>query len=334
MIFNKLSWDSEVKNKQLIIVSSSLSFEKMNPALIDAWELFFIPLFGASLCSKIVGMADGTFSRNNVTGDGVKEDEWLLAACRRAVVNLAMWYDYTELNTRITDMGHQRQESDTFKSTYKYQEDNLRSSYKAKGFNSLDRILDFLYDNITLYAEFKASPSFISFSTDIVRNTAQVQQVYDISSSRIIYLRLRPHLTYVENQLLRPAIGEELWKVLHTWLANIPEDLDLAAEIDHLRILCGRYVIMQAVKRLLQETGSLTDRGLYFQTISGGDGNMSEQPVSSERVSVQIQMAEQDSQHYMTDIMLCIKSDFPSYYTSSSQRIFDRDNDGKKIFMA
>ena len=332
MIFNKSSWDSEVKNKQLIIVSSSLSFEKMNPALIDAWEMFFVPLLGPELCNKIVGISDESFSRNNVTGEGEKEDEWLLSACRRAVVNLAMWYDFDELNTRITDMGHQRQESDSFKSTYKYQEDNLRSGYKAKGFNALDRILDFLHENINLYTEFKTQPAYIKMNTDIVRTTEQVNDVYDIGRSRIVFLRLRPHLSFVENQILRPAIGGELFKILHTWLINMPEDSDLAIKIDNLRILCGKYVIMMAIKRLLQETGSITDRGLYFTTISGGDGNISVQPVSADRVAVQLQMADTDAQHYLADVMACIKSDFPSYFTVSSQRIFDIDNDNKKIF--
>ena len=41
--------------------------------------------------------------------------------------------------------------------------------------------------------------------------------------------------------------------------------------MERLRLACSRYIVAMAVRRLLMETGSVTDRGLYFTTVQPGD---------------------------------------------------------------
>lgn len=73
---------------------------------------------------------------------------------------------------------------------YKYQEDNLRTSLRNKGFNALDELLEFLYAHIAEYPEFATSQAYQDRKSAIVRSTADVNDVCFINGSRIIFLRL------------------------------------------------------------------------------------------------------------------------------------------------
>lgn len=122
----------------------------MKSSLEDAFRLFIIPLFGEELSEKFQNIYDDPAAGPS--------DLLLLEECQRAIANLAFWYNYTELNIRITDQGFQRQEAENFKSTYKYQEDQLRAAFKNKGFNAIDRMIDFLDKHKADFPEYEKSP--------------------------------------------------------------------------------------------------------------------------------------------------------------------------------
>ena len=125
MIFSAKKWSDSDELNKFIPVSAALSFKSVESSLEDAFRLFALPLFGQELSDEIQSFYDNA--------DATQLQLDLLAECQRAVANLAFWYNYTELNIRITDQGMQRQESDgSYKQTYKYQEDLLRSSFKNK----------------------------------------------------------------------------------------------------------------------------------------------------------------------------------------------------------
>ena len=129
MIFSEKKWEDSDELKKFIPVSAALSFEKVESSLNDAFNLFVVPLFGEELSKKLQSIYDDPEAK--------APELLLLEECQRAIANLAFWYNYTELNIRITDQGFQRQEAENFKSTYKYQEDQLRSAFKNKGSVSL-----------------------------------------------------------------------------------------------------------------------------------------------------------------------------------------------------
>lgn len=278
----------------------------------------------------------GTLEKDHEKADGrEKLDARLLELCQRANANLAFWNDFDEISVRITDAGFQRQKSkeDDFQQVYKYQEDNLRMSFRNKGFNALDELLEFLYVHIGEYPYFAHSKAYLDRKSSIVRNTADVNDVCFINGSRIIFLRLQPHLKFVEEMLLQPAIGEGLYRRMITFLADTPNDVELCRNVERLRISCARYIVAMAVRRLLMETGSITDRGLYFTTVQPGEkGNERREPVEAERIAVQIQNLKADADMYMTALLRIVNECFSEFYVGDPRRIFDRDNDHKHTF--
>lgn len=135
--------------------------------------------------------------------------------------------------------------------------------------------------------------------------------------------------------LLIPAIGEDLYNHLIDSLLNDPVEEIEKMHIDTLRKACANYIVVMAVRRLMMETGSLTDRGLYFTTVEAGEkGNEKRQPLSTDRIAIQIQNLKADADMYMGSLQRVISAHFPEFHAGNPQRVFDRDNDHKRTFWA
>lgn len=341
MLFSAAKWNKGAEIKAVMKVNTALSFENMEAPLRNAFRQYLVPLLGDAMVGEVIeiyqfGPNPDVISPNTEgASDREKLDAQLLEICQRANANLAYYTDFDEINTRITDAGFQRQKSDndSFQQVYKYQEDNLRLSFRNKGFNALDELLEFLYTHIADYPEFATSKAYRDRQSAIVRNTADVNDVCYINNSRIIFLRLQNHLRFAEEMLLQPAIGEKLYEHLLDSLVNPPQDESQQKEIEQLRLACARYIVTMAVRRLMMETGSLTDRGLYFTATQASDkGNERKEPVSDDRIAVQIQNLKADADTYLTALLRIVRNSFSDFYEGSPQRVFNRDNDHKPTF--
>lgn len=194
-------------------------------------------------------------------------------------------------------------------------------------------MLEFLYAHIAEYPEFASSQAYQDRKSAIVRSTADVNDVCFINGSRIVFLRLQPHLKFAEEMLLQPAIGDKLYEHLIDGLVNPPEDEEARKSVERLRLSCSRYIVAMAVRRLLMETGSVTDRGLYFTAVQPGEkGNEEKRPVDTERIAVQIQNLKADADMYMTVLLRTVRSCFENFYEGDPRQIYDRDNDHKRTF--
>lgn len=339
MIFSAEKWNKGAELKALMKVNTAISFDMMEAPLRNAFRQFLVPLLGDAMAAKVVDIYNIGFNVSEKNTEGTTEreklDARLLEICQRANANLAFWNDFDEISVRITDAGFQRQKSDneSFQQVYKYQEDNLRMSFRNKGFNALDELLEFLYRHMTEYSEFASSQAYEDRKTAIVRNTSDVNDVCFINGSRIIFLRLQPHLKFVEKMQLQPAIGDNLYEHLLDSLVNPSEDKETQKKVERLRLACARYIVAMAVRRLLMETGSITDRGLYFTTVKSDEkGNEQKEPVDTKRIAIQIQNLKGDADMYMTALLRIARSYFADYYAGDPRRIFDRDNDRKRTF--
>lgn len=329
MIFSKDKWSNGDEIRAFVKVNTAVSFAMLETPLNNALNLFLKPLLGPSLSARLVEIYNNDAPKDT--------EEELLRIAQRANANLALWYEFDAISVRITDAGFQRQESEngTFKPAYKYQEDNLRQSYKNKGFNALDEMLDFLYLHISDFPEFANSNTYKSQQSAIVRSTADVNNVVFINNSRLVFLRLQTHLKFVETMLLIPAIGEDLYNHLINSLLNDPVEEIEKKHIEMLRKACANYIVVMAVRRLMMETGSLTDRGLYFTTVEAVEkGNEKRQPLSTDRIAIQIQNLKADADMYMGTLQRVISAHFPEFHAGNPQRVFDRDNDHKRTFWA
>lgn len=338
MIFSAEKWDNGAEIKSYVNVSAALSFKKMENPLNNAFTFFLKPVIGDELSERLINIYNALPTKEQIAITGsvdveTKLDIEFLKLCQYAVSNLAFWYDFDAINLRITDAGFQRQssENNSFSPAYKYQEDSLRRQFKNKGFNMLDKVIDFLYDNLDNFIEFKKSVTYNSDLSSIVKSTDDVNKVYYINYSRLVYLRLQAPIKFATEMHLKNDIGDKLYEQLIKWLEEGRDKED--NDIEKLRWYSARYVIALAVKRLLTDTGSITDRGLYFDTIQPGkNGNTTMEPVGMDRLAVTIQNLECDARMYKDALIKYIRDKYPDYFVGNPSNALIRDNDDKRTF--
>lgn len=322
MIFSKEKWDNAAELNRFIPVSAALSFESVQSSLDDAWRLFVLPLLGYALAEEVEAYyADGEASVLQLRA---------LEECQRAVANLAFWYNFDELNVRISDQGMQRQESDgSFKQTFKYQEDHLRASFRNKGFNALDRLIDIFDKYQKDFPLYEQSPAYASRKSAIVRSTAEVDANYFINKSHLIFLRLKPIFKFVEETVLQPAIGLDLYKALMTAIKQGDATIgDTTTE--EFRLRCVSFVVLKSIAQLIRQTGSLSDRGLYFAYLNEGDGNLSARPADKAQALSLVGDIEQQAEASLSQLMNFIQFNLPTYYKGRQSDVLNRDNNNKR----
>ena len=322
MVFSKEKWNNAAELNQFIPVSAALYFESVQSSLDDAWRLFVLPLLGDALAEEIeayYAAEDPTVLQRKVLNE-----------CQRAVANLAFWYNFDELNVRISDQGMQRQESEgSFKQTLKYQEDQLRSAFKNKGFNALDRVIDLLDKHQKDFPLYEQSPAYASRKSSIVRSTAEVDANYFINNSHLIFLRLKPIFKLVEESALKAVLGESLYQDLLKAIKN-GEPAIGETTTEELRLRCVSYVVLTSIAELMQQTGTLTDRGLYFEQIHEGDGNLSIKPARHADVMVRVDNLRKSADNCLNQLMNFIQLYLPSYYKGRQSDVLHRDNNHKR----
>lgn len=333
MIFSEDYWKSEGEGKKMVPISTGLSWVRMEPLLRNAQADYLQPLLGEALNSELDAIYDMRPTDRNAAEQAV------LTVAQKAVVNLALWSNFDALSVRISDQGFQRQESDSWRPAYKYQEDMLRRSFANAGFNAIDQLLVLMENDPGSWPLFVSSPAYTISKHSVVRSTAEVQEVYDIHLSRLLFLRMQPIMRQKEELALQPILGDKAYNGLRAWLDNGTTTCDGHAydnaTWESLRSRCRKVVVMEAVLQLLRTTGSVTDRGAYFTVVtSSGGGNESSQPTSDTRLQLMLSDAEHARDGYVARLTAWFASVMTELSGGDPLRVLDRDNDGHSAFFA
>ncbi len=332
MFFSSTKWNNGQEMNDIIPVSSALSFEKVESSLATADELYLLPVFGSALMATL----EAIYAQETLSSD----EQRLIRIFKSAEANLAFYANYDTLQLRITDQGFQRQTTENFGTPYKYQEDRIRNTFKNRGFNAIDAALDLLEASFSSLSGYSTMPALVSSKTDIVQRTSEVSAVHFINNSRLVFLRLVPIMLAVSENELRPLIGWNLYTAMQTALSAGTADAqvgdsDPARSYEELRKNCIPFVVKKAVAQLLRETGSLTDRGLYFiGQAAGSSDNAIADPASRREAHDAAAIAESEAATNANTLLSIIEWKWPEYFGGHPSDVFKRDNNDKKTFWA
>lgn len=330
MIFSEEKWSEAAEIRPYIGASTALTFDIVYASLQNAFGLFIRPLVGDKIVTKLIEIYNSVTDISTIKEDATDKNLKLLYLAQRSNAFLAFWYDYDEFQVLIADSGVKRQESEQAKTPYKYQEQNLKAGWKNKGFDALDKLLYFLENNLADFSEFKESDCYTQTLNSIVRNTSEVNNYYTINQSRIIFLRLKTHFRVIEDTLIAPRLGYEFYDRFKEEI--IKDTVD--PKYGKLRELLIPVIVFYSVCRLIKETGSITDKGLFFETLQGGESSYQTlSPVTDERLMSQANRAEADAISYWLFVERFLKQEFDIAQTHG-KKIPNRDNNGKKSFWA
>jgi hypothetical protein len=318
MVFSLDKWDKGRELQGVIKGSAAMDWVVFSPVLFDAFSLFIGPLLDDGMTGRLVSV----YRDDKRSG----MDDELVRLAQRANANLAIWYNFNELNTVLSSSGTQRHSSESYQSLYKYQERSLRDGYKTKGFDALDHLLAFLERNVSGYPEFRESKAYKDRRLSFVGSAEDINRFLPIENSRLIYLRFFPHLQFVEQARVKSFIGEPLF----VELKKETQDEKGRGLIERLQPV----IVCLAAERVVRYSGSITDKGLYFSSILAGISGNDEasKPAGPEVINSQAEMFLSDAKEYMAIADRYIKEYFQEFHRGTPGNELNVDNDGRKIF--
>ena len=321
MIFSEIKWENGRELQKVIRSSSEVDFNSMESLLREAYELFIFPVLGDDMITRL----------EQEYLEDESGDNRLVYLAQRSNANLAVWYNFYELTVILSGSGIQKAEIGEYKGLYKYQERALKDNYKQKGFNALDDVLIYLENNVDKYPEFKKSPAYQFRKTSIVPGANVVQKYLPIENSRILFLRLQPHITFLEKTKLPSLMGNSVYEKL---LSALNSEL-MTEDMTGLLELVRPVIILLSASRLIRQSGTLTDKGLYYASVSATNGNdVNFQSAEQTEISMLAKSYENDASEYLTLLDNYIKEKFPDDFRGRDSDKFDIDNKNRKIFYA
>ena len=318
--------------QDLLPIGAGNNFNRLKPHLQNAETAFIKPLLGSEMYAEI-----SEFYENYPydTPTSVQEDcGTLLLKLQHAIVHLAYYVGFDFLSVSASDMGFQRIESQTTKTLFKYQEDNLRTYFKTSGFNMLDDALVFMEENIASFAEWSASATYTVFKQAFVKTASEFNAIYFINNSRLTFLRLQPHIKFVEDTVIKPAIGEDTWDEIKAGMIDSPVPAKVVSVLPYIRTPLAYF----AVALLMEESGAdLTDKGLYFESLNGTNAdNRKSGPANDKRIAMLAARARTMGNSYLEMLKAYLLDNATDWtdYVDSTGYILNRDNADKKTFWA
>lgn len=286
--------------QRLLPFAASYDYKRVYPLLEDTEQLFLLPLLGDSLYRKL-------------KNDRLDKE---LEMCRKAVANIMAYRYFTLLNTQIVPGGFMRLSGEGTATLYKYQEEELKHTFRRDGFDALDLIAVYFLNHLEDFPEFRVSVFYTEGRGEIVPD-------------RFVFSRYYKPVGYVVFEYLRPFIrrAEELdvsrivdLEVLRSGLLGN----NLSERDKRLLELVRPLVVYLTVAYAVEDMGvNITDAGVWMENRIAGDGLPEKQSLNVQEAEAIAGKYRKLAERYMDEVQR---------YASGSGRVdvLERDNKGKK----
>lgn len=312
--------------KVFIPASAATSKDRLWPFVDAAERKYILPILGRELYDDLQTLSNNSDDWSGTDEDKTKSDE-LLKLIKLSEINLAYYLGFDLLNARISDLGFQRAETESFKGLYKYQEENVRTYFKETGFNGIDDILQYLEDYIEYFPEWEDSDSYTVRKSAIIKDTASFDAICRINGSRLIFLRLQPFIQQVMDIDIKTCLGETIYEALQTELAADSPSAEYLALITEIK----KPLAFLSVALLVKNTGKLTDKGLFFEAQSANSpDNISLTP--GNETSGNYAYYRSSGEQYLEGLRKYLLENFADDYNPVTGSVYSRDNDDCKTF--
>lgn len=320
-----------VELQKYLSVSVSVQFDTVKPVIEIVEREYLKPVIGAEMYDELDEYYDNGSPTTTEVQEAMKK---LQELAQSAVAHLAYWYGFDRLNTTIGEDGFRRVESDKIRGLYKYQEDNLRMYFKNTGFNGLDSTLEYLDEDKEHFAEFHNSDAGKELKGMFIPGTEVFNKIYFIGSSRLTFMRLKPYMQVIEDLQIKQILGEANYNLVkEEMVKETPAD-----KVKTILPMIRRPIAYLSTAMLMEESGAeLGDKGLFFEGRTANNINDTNLvPAATERILAMITRNRSIAESYLNvlkNYLVTNASDW-SDYPVTQKSLLNRDNTGKKIFVA
>lgn len=183
-------------------VDVNFNFSRIQP-LVKSVELQFI--------KDILGTAEYTALETAYQNETTTADQdALLAYCQEAIAFLAFEKYIPIGNVNISDSGIHIKSNENVKQAFNWQVDDVRRALEEEGYNKLESLLQFLWDNDGTYTDWAASDNAAQYRAHYINSAAEFTNYVDIRNSFRTFWIIRPSLQKIEDFQIKEIL--ERWE--------------------------------------------------------------------------------------------------------------------------
>lgn len=253
-IFNDFS-----EIKKYISANANNELATLEPYINDAARDYLIP---------VLGQQEWNLMLENMPDSLTAEQQSLLPFIHNVLANFGYYLFADDGSINLSDSGLYRLEDEQSKSPYQWQVRKFQDRRWLNGWNALEALAQFLYQNIDDYDLWAASIERDNYNELLVWNTYQFKQFYRIQSLGVLW-SLHPQIKEVQNDLKNMITATLFNSVMDNIMAaNITEAN--ANLLPYLQRVVVFGTLMQVAKNFGYEFGK---SGLQIATIEGTSQN-------------------------------------------------------------
>lgn len=319
--------------RSYIPVSVATSFSNVSPLIGSAENKYILPLLGQELYDQVHSYyQDKDNPPDGVTEGNKAKFDQLIKHIQRSLINLTYYTGFEFLSVTINDAGFHRQESNNEKSLYKYQEDAIKQQFMDAGFNGLDTMLEYIESYPDVFPKFTLSPAYTLRKSSFIPSTFIFNQLIDINSSRLVFLKLRRFIDQVEEFTIKSVLGSGLYSLAKTEIAKSSPDSKILALVPYIQKPLAHLAMAEAFKFL---GVNVRDRGVFFNAVDTTMVNSSrETPADINSLNVLIRAETDTGNAYLgllKDFLLENADDYPTGLSDTTSP-YIRSNSDKTTF--
>lgn len=221
-------------------------------------------------------------------------------------------YEYTFTGSvQHGSEGLTRQESDTTRPAFKYQENDYRDWTLTTGLDALDHCLIFLLDHEDDYPTWRDGDGAEYHKAVLIRTAKTLRKFHNQPADRYAYEALRPILADVQSFVIDSLLGEEQMAEL-LGLRDAVSSLQKRLIVLLSRALAGFAVTEGLRRNLVQIQG-----GRIVQTeVMEPQGSVSKVSVQASEVNISVRQNEEFAERHLSkvrDFLNQNRSQFPLY---------------------
>ncbi|HEX8506352.1 MAG TPA: DUF6712 family protein [Hymenobacter sp.] len=305
--------------KHVRVNVSGTDLENIEPDLRLVETQRLRPLLGWAFYNDLQALSDADLEALLAPGNPDVRSE-LLRLLQLAAANLAMVEYMPLLQVLISDSGVNLVGG---KTAFQWQINDLKASFRRKGYNALEEVLEHLDAHLDApeFAAWGASTAAFATHQYFLATAREFSEHYAINDSRLTYLALLPTLRKVERFDLAPVLGVAFYAELKEQLKDRDLTPDNAQLLDlYLRPALAHLVVAKALNGDvgLAFNGDALELNMY----RSDDSNSKEADASfSQLLTMKAQQALGDGHVYVTQLRQYLNKTasltrFAAYFTS------------------
>ncbi len=171
-------------------ISTTLELTSIDPVIYDTARRHLTPYLGLDFYEDLVAAHAGSTMSAAQTA--------LLQKVRKPLALLTM-YEYAKIGgIEFSEGGIHRNESDTKKASFRYQEKEYSRYMIEKGYEAMELLLKFLSDNTSTYTDWAASDEATMHLHPLLNYAADFRRLLNVQIDRWTFECLRPLIAEVE----------------------------------------------------------------------------------------------------------------------------------------